>query len=478
MPEPAPKDGDCDPYVVDRPGHPLEDGDQKVNLRQYAKFLSFTYFSTVVTVLFTAHSAAFYESAPGQQFWYQEQFQRIVKMVVYNAALVQTIYAGNHPRWYLFRSISQSMNIWYQWEKMNKHNNDDAFLDGTASAWNQYEVGQAQDEELANNIVFVLLTVSFVLVFRQERVHGDRSFAGRCCCEGFQHARMTRIGITIILLMVSYLWGIYAVLSLQFHRSRLVATMVSPLVVFSHKRFVFVGSNIFILNDTPIKHVVCYLGIFSFAVLMVGSAVSTATGCRRFEDVSSFICIDTMLFTLRAALILRLGQRQSPKLFNLMLQKTIENFVVPMSQAEVHLGCQSAMKVHQALYCFCEGLLFFIISLQFAVSFLERKIEPVSLKYVFPANNFMVVAVLICSSSLQLAFGERYLYSKISTFSVVFVSWLSKKWIFMFWVMVLGPMTCTNSIFNVLARVVVLRQNSMIVDETRVAMSAYSALVN
>lgn len=254
------------------------------------------------------------------------------------------------------------------------------------------------------------------------RRYGDRSFYGRYCCEAFQEGRMARI--EVIFVMVE--WQLARVVaptisSLASIRDAAFQGVVYPLIVFGWKRVYYLLSSVLVLEDSCFKnntvwHIMTKLLSANFGV------AGSGCGASELSAAASLIVMDWLLFGLRTSLLLRIGQKQCPKVFGPLLDSALSSIITPLNKPKKALGVSSAMRQCQAYTCILEGLTlsiafsWFLLNayiLNYVIAGDERLVQ------LFPGRSILIPLVLTFADVLQDLAGSRAT-DKFSSWTTIF----------------------------------------------------------
>jgi hypothetical protein len=303
--------------------------------------------------------------------------------------------------------------------------------------------GYAQSRQQDANQNLGLAIVSWSVFFHlYPRRYGVRSFYGRYCCEAYPAARGGRIVLLFFLLDINIARLVSnTITGMGSTRSAVVQSVVLPMMLFAWKRIYYVIACVFLLDDSPFKNNgnVPYL----LVTKLLGANLSVALGgvsVSQFSQCFSFLAIDWLLFFFRIGLLLRIGQKQCPKLFNQLLDSALSSMLQPMPNSSKAMGNAPAMRQNQAYTCLLEGITLSIsflwyLLIAYIINFLIAGDEKMTL--IFRAKSILPVLVLTCADMIQ-DFLSNKATDKFSTWTVLFLNFTSGPYVPMWIAICLG----------------------------------------
>lgn len=255
------------------------------------------------------------------------------------------------------------------------------------------------------------------------RKYGTRSFYHRYCCEYFQHARILRVCfISTLLGFNAYILGARAN-SLDFEfDSKAFVQFVFPVIIFGFKRFQFMMQVPVTQDDAPFKNYTFILMAYFIIFQLNISVASAANAVSAYGDIASFVLIDWALFFFRVGLLLRVGQKAFPGVVRTLLVKTLENIPRPMFKSAESLGDATAMRLHQAYLCVCEGISLTVSFLFVAAYVIMPVLISPSIMFIrinSPMRSAIVPIIYIISDGIQ-DVASNYSCGKFSNWSFVY----------------------------------------------------------
>jgi len=185
------------------------------------------------------------------------------------------------------------------------------------------------------------------------RSYSVRHGWGVYCCASFPRGIVFRLSFMCSMMV----WTDWYVSSFLFAYGRLdiPGKEAVPLLIFGWKRFKYVTKLLLSTDDCPWKMWSLFPNTLYVMLQLNANVAQAMVGVQDISQMVFFIIVDALQFIARSVLLARTGMKQCPKLFSFVLEKQLQNVVVPLPKLAAASGDKTAMRIMQALMVLLEG---------------------------------------------------------------------------------------------------------------------------